>query len=141
AIIYEVHNTFGERHSYVVPVEQTNGSIRQTARKSFYVSPFMDMDLVYSFKIRITDQQILLGITAADKHGPVIVTSLRADRRELDSWSLLKAWFTHPLLTFKVIAAIHFHAARLWLRGLRLRSRPPPPTRLATLGHPRKPYT
>ncbi|MGI9411259.1 MAG: DUF1365 domain-containing protein, partial [Hyphomicrobiaceae bacterium] len=41
AIIYEVHNTFGERHSYVVPVEQTNGSIRQTARKSFYVSPFM----------------------------------------------------------------------------------------------------
>ncbi len=141
AIVYEVHNTFGERHSYVAPVACGEDTIRQTARKSFYVSPFMDMDLVYSFKLHLTDERIVLAITAADDDGPVIVTSVRADRRELNSQSLLGAWLTHPLLTLKVIAAIHFHAARLWLRGIKLRLRPPPPERLATLGQPRKPAT
>ena len=45
AIIYEVHNTFGERHSYVAAIEANSDEIRQNCRKVFYVSPFMDIDL------------------------------------------------------------------------------------------------
>ena len=63
AIIYEVHNTFGERHSYVASVETKFDEIRQSCRKVFYVSPFMDMDLTYHFRLTEPTERVAVGIT------------------------------------------------------------------------------
>ena len=134
AIIYEVHNTFNQRHSYIAPIGPGAKQTMQSADKTFYVSPFMDMDLTYTFKVSVDSGRLLLSISASDADGPVIFTSLKADRRALTRASLFKAWLRHPLMSFKVIGAIHFHAARLWSKGLRLRDRPSPPDAPATLG-------
>lgn len=139
AIVYEVHNTFGQRHSYVAQVAGGNGPIIQTANKTFYVSPFMDMELAYKFKLEIRGEQLLLAISARDSAGPVIFTSLKASGKTLTNRSLMLAWIAHPLLTVKVIVAIHFHAARLWIKGMKIRLRPPPPKHAATIGQPGKP--
>ncbi len=130
ALIYEVHNTFGERHSYLIPVaDDAAAPLEQRCLKSFYVSPFIDMDIAYTFRVTPPGERIGLIIDGADAQGRVIVASLAGERRALTDAALLKAFFAFPLLTLKVVAGIHWEAAKLWIKGMRLRPRPaaPPP--------------
>jgi hypothetical protein len=128
AIIYEVHNTFGERHSYLIPVGSDGENVvEQNCDKAFYVSPFMDMDMTYVFRVTAPAARVSVAIRAADKDGLMLVAALRGDAVALTDLALLRAVTTHPLLTLKVIGAIHWHAFRLWLKGVRLRVRPAPP--------------
>ena len=127
ALIYEVHNTFRQRHSYVVPVTGQDSPIRQATGKSFYVSPFLDMDLTYDFTVSPPGDAVSLGIRASDREGPLLAASLAGDRQSLTDTTLLKAFVTHPLLTLKVISAIHWEALRLWWKGTPLVPRPDPP--------------
>jgi len=128
AIIYEVHNTFHQRHSYLITVDlETGAVIDQQCRKVFYVSPFMDMDLSYQFRVAAPDDRVSVAIRASDRDGMLLVAALSGDRRELSDSVLLRTLATNPLLTLKVIAAIHWHALRLLLKGFRLRPRPLPP--------------
>jgi uncharacterized protein len=133
AIIYEVHNTFGERHSYIASIETKFGEIRQNCRKAFYVSPFMDMDLVYHFRLTEPSERIAIGISASKGGEPVLNASLAGLRRELTDGELLLIFLKIPLITAKVTLAIHWEALRLWLKGMRLRDRPAPPARQATV--------
>lgn len=133
ALIYEVHNTFGERHSYVAAVETPSGDIRQNCRKTFYVSPFMDMDMAYDFRLAEPDERLGLHIGASQCGQRIFSASLAAKRRELNDRALLSAFLSIPLITLKVTIAIHWEALRLWLKGVRLRVRPPPPARNVTL--------
>ncbi len=133
AIIYEVHNTFGERHSYVSPVEPNTHAMRQNCRKVFYVSPFMDMDLVYDFRVTEPAEHVAVGINASKGGRRVLNACLTGRRRELSDSALLRLFFAIPLITAKVTLAIHWEAFRLWLKGIRLRERPSPPTRSTTL--------
>jgi DUF1365 family protein len=123
AIIYEVHNTFGERHSYVCSVKPKVDEIRQNSRKVFYVSPFMDMDLAYDFRLSAPAERVALGINASKGGQRVLHACLAAARRELTDGALLTLFFSIPLITAKVTLAIHWEALRLWLKGMRLRSR------------------
>lgn len=132
AIIYEVHNTFGERHCYVAAVETKSGEIRQNCRKAFYVSPFMDMDLAYDFRLTEPAERIAVGIGASKGGEPVLHASLAGQRRELSDHALLLIFLQIPLITAKVTLAIHWEALRLWLKGFRLRTRPAAPPRHAT---------
>jgi DUF1365 family protein len=128
ALIYEVHNTFGQRHSYLIPVDAAcSGGLEQRCVKSFYVSPFMDMEISYTFRIQKPAGRVALAIQGADKEGPVIVASLAGSRRELNDRALLSAFFVYPLLTLTVVAGIHWEALKLWIKGMRLRPRPPAP--------------
>src|SRR3954462_7420794 len=79
AIIYEVHNTFGERHSYVSCVESNTGPVQQSCRKEFYVSPFMDMDLVYDFRLIAPAERVSVRINA--NKGPDRVITALSHRR------------------------------------------------------------
>jgi uncharacterized protein len=137
AILYEVHNTFRERHSYLIPVERDVGVglgvtgapgavIDQHCRKAFYVSPFMDMEMSYTFRVAVPDQRVMIAIRAADQDGLLLAAALTGQRIALTDVALLRALATHPLLTLKVIGAIHWHALRLLLKGLKLRPRPLP---------------
>jgi DUF1365 family protein len=132
AIIYEVHNTFGERHSYIAAIKTESDQLRQTCRKVFYVSPFMDMDLVYHFRMSEPTERLTVGISASQGGEPVLNACLAGHRRELSDSALLLIFLKIPLITAKVTLAIHWEALRLWLKGIRLRARPAPPARNAS---------
>ncbi|MBV9824167.1 MAG: DUF1365 family protein [Alphaproteobacteria bacterium] len=136
AIVYEVSNTFGERHNYLIPVHEHDGAgtIHQECDKRFFVSPFLDMDMVYLFRVIPPGQRIGIAISGRDAQGPIIIASLFAKRTPLTDACLARASVTFPLLTLKVIAGIHWEALRIWLKGTRLRTRPPPPAPSVTLG-------
>ena len=136
AILYEVNNTFGERHTYLIPVTAGDGTrpIVQECSKRFYVSPFLDMDMTYLFRVVPPGQRVGIAINGRDAQGPIIVASLFADRAPLTDTGLALAFATYKLLTLKVIAGIHWEALRIWLKGTRLRDRPPPPEPGVTVG-------
>jgi hypothetical protein len=128
AILYEVHNTFGERHSYLIPVvSPARMVVSQHCEKAFYVSPFMDMDTTYEFRVAAPAERVTVAIRTRDKSGLLLVAALTGNRAALTDLALLRAVLSHPLLTLKVAAAIHWHALRMLLEGFRLRPRPNPP--------------
>lgn len=134
AIIYEVHNTFGERHSYVIPCKQLDGGhVEQRCAKAFFVSPFLDMDMHYTFGVDLPGEKVKVAIRGDDPDGPVIFASLAGSKQPLNDRSLLRVMISHPLLTFKVIAGIHWHALRMILRGFRLRRHVSAPRHLTTV--------
>lgn len=125
-LIYEVHNTFGESHIYVEPVRDGQSSpagIRQTADKQFYVSPFLDMDMQYRFRIRIPDENVAIRILESDAGGPILAASFFGRQLSATSRNLLRAVAGTAGLTWKVTFGIHFEALKLWLKGLRIRPR------------------
>ncbi len=134
AILYEVSNTFGERHIYLIPVEG-RGPIVQTCDKTFYVSPFMDMDLAYVFRIRPPGDAVSIVVDVHDAQGHVMAAAFSGRRRDLTDASLLRAWLGYPLMTLGVMAAIHWEALKIWRKGGRLRARPAPPAAQVTVVH------
>jgi DUF1365 family protein len=127
AILYEVTNTFGERHSYLIPAQDDRTAVDQRCDKRFYVSPFLEMGLRYRFRVHVPDDRVSVAIHAADASRDLLAASLHGSARALDDRSLLRALVTHPLLTLKVSAAIHWHALRLLLKGIRMHPHPAPP--------------
>ncbi|HEY5070721.1 MAG TPA: DUF1365 domain-containing protein [Caulobacteraceae bacterium] len=128
AMIYEVNNTFGERHFYLIPGEEVGGQIVQSCVKRFYVSPFMDMAMTYEFKVLTPGERIRVAIKGRNEDDElVIAASFSGKRLPLSDKSLMTAFVANPFLTLKVVGAIRFEAARLLLKGLRPRSRPPLP--------------
>jgi DUF1365 family protein len=127
--IYEVRNTFGDIHSYVLPVrpgELTAAGLRQQQEKLFYVSPFIDMPMRYHFRLSPPTARVKLRILETDRTGPLLAATFHGVRRALSSAQLLRAFFALPLVTLKIVAAIHWEALRLWVKGLRLVPRPGP---------------
>jgi DUF1365 family protein len=139
AILYEVNNTFGERHSYLLGVHapaRAGGIVRQSCAKAFHVSPFLDLQMRYAFEVQPpsdADDALAIGITAHDGQGPVLVAHHQARRRSLTDGALARVFFSHPLLTLKVIAGIHWEALRLWLKGARVHRHTAAPTHPVTI--------
>lgn len=136
ALLYEVRNTFGQMHSYLLPVAAQAPVIRQRCDKAFYVSPFLGMDLTYDFRVVPPSDKVSVVVSAANPRGPVLIASLVGERRALSDRTLALALLTHPLLTLKVIGAIHWEALKIWGKGIRLQPRPPAPARSVTAMRP-----
>jgi len=119
AVLYEVHNTFGEDHTYVLPWKpnSTDGRAQHSADKCFYVSPFIGMDAKYQFSISGPEQQFALNIREDSPEGVLLLASYHAKRTKITSRSLLAALLAVPFSTLKVTFGIHWHALRLWLKG------------------------
>ncbi len=128
-IIYEVNNTFGERQTYVVPVGNPDkggsATVSQSCQKTFYVSPFNSVDGRYTFHVTPLGDDITIGIALHNDEGPVLKAYFRGARAPLTDRTLLSALARMGWLSVKVMAAIHFEALKLWLKGLRLVKRPP----------------
>lgn len=118
AVIHEVHNTFGERHAYVLPADGDGPTIRQRADKVFHVSPFVPMQATYRFSLRPPGDDIVVAIREDDADGRLLDAVFTGRRRPLTDRTLLAAVLRHPLMTYKIIAGIHYEAARLWLKGV-----------------------
>jgi DUF1365 family protein len=130
AILYEVSNTFGEHHSYLV---RTDGAVSdgepilQSAGKQLYVSPFIGMDSRYDFRLAVPGDKLALTINQSVPEGALLVARHSGRRRALTDLVLLRAFFAYPLMTVKVIGAIHWQALRLWIKGAKLQPRPGAP--------------
>lgn len=119
AILYEVCNTFHERHTYVIPATlDCDGAVRHDCDKAMYVSPFMPMDCRYHFLILPPTDTVLVSINEDDADGPLLYAAFSGERAPLSDRALLKALLTYPLMTLKVMGAIHWEALRLWLKGV-----------------------
>jgi uncharacterized protein len=126
-MIYEVRNTFGDIHAYVLPVKPdqiTDAGIRQQHDKRFYVSPFIDMAMRYHFRVALPGESVRLRILETDHGGPLLAATFNGRRRALTMPALLRSVFSLPLVTLKIFAAIHWEALRLWIKGARLAPRP-----------------
>lgn len=144
AVVHEVHNTFGERHAYVLAVEDgtvpptADGSIRASADevtafdsaaeqwihqqtvKELFVSPFAHMDMNYQFRLNKPAERQIIVIRASDSEGVLITASYTATRCVLSASRLARFFISIPLLSAKVIIGIHWEALRLWLKGVPL---------------------
>lgn len=131
AVVYEVSNTFGDHHSYFLPVDPNSApagaATRQACDKRLHVSPFFGMAGGYRFRVSIPGDRLGLRIDADGADGPQMVATLAGRRRPLDDRHLLSAFLAVPFVTLKVIAAIHWQALRLWIKGARYHRRPRPP--------------
>jgi uncharacterized protein len=126
-VIYEVRNTFGDIHAYALPVqpgELSDAGLRQEQEKLFNVSPFIEMAMRYHFRVSPPQARVKLRILETDREGPLLAATFIGTRRGLTNAALLRAFFALPLVTFKIVAAIHWEALRLWLKGARLVQRP-----------------
>ena len=120
AILYEVKNTFGEQHTYVFKVDANKKLIKNNCTKKFYVSPFMDLSSEYFFKILDPGNNLSVIIDQRDHEGKLFYASQNGIRSDLSRKNLFFSYLKHPLMTFKIIAAIHFEALRLWIKGINL---------------------
>ena len=120
AILYEVKNTFGEQHTYVFKIDIKNKQILNNCKKKFYVSPFMDLESKYFFKVLIPNERLSVIIDQRDKEGKLLFASQDGERVKLSSKNLLKSYLKHPLMTLKIISAIHYEALKLWIKGIKL---------------------
>ena len=129
AIAYEVSNTFGERHTYLLAVDPARPEVRQHSAKAFHVSPFLPMAMRYAFRVRPPSdapgqEALMVAISAADAQGEVLAAVQTARRRRLSDRMLARLFVTHPLLTAKVSAAILWEALHLWRRRIPLHPHP-----------------
>ena len=120
AILYEVKNTFGEQHTYVFKASSKKKKIENKCEKKFYVSPFMDLSSKYFFKIYEPQKKLSVVINQIDKQGKLLYASQDGVRSQFTAKNLIFSYIRHPLMTFKIISAIHFEALRLWLKGIKL---------------------
>lgn len=130
ALVYEVRNTFGERHTYVAPImagEMHQGYIRQERDKRFYVSPFIDMQARYHFRMTTPSDSLTLRILEHDEEGPLLSATFSGKRVPLATTNLLKAFIQVPLQTLKIVGGIHWEAFKLWKKGAKFHKRPARP--------------
>ena len=133
AVIYEVNNTFGQTHAYVMPATG-DGDQRQEADKAFYVSPFYGVEGGYRFRLSPPAKTFDLVICKQVAGETDFVATLNAERRPLTDGALMRLFFAMPLMTLGVVAAIHWQALRLWFKGASFHSRPPGPRAGASVG-------
>ena len=118
SILYEVKNTFGEQHTYIFKVENNN-RLQHNCEKKFHVSPFIEMDCNYFFRILKPTEKISVIIDQYQSNEKILYASQDGIRRDFTSSELIRSYLKHPLMTFKIIIAIHFEAFKLWTKGIR----------------------
>ena len=118
-ILYEVKNTFDEQHTYIFRCSNSSNLILHKCNKKFYVSPFIEMKTFYNFRLLKPGKNINLLIKQNDEKGLLLIAQQSGKRLDLNSENLFIEFLKHPLMSIKVISAIHFEAFRLWFKGIK----------------------
>lgn len=125
-VLYEVNNTFGERHFYLCPAAAEDvvaGRFRHQCGKAFYVSPFFDVCGEYIFTVRPPAEKMSVNIQYYDEdETPAMTAHLRGDRMPVTDRACRQILARFPLMTLGVIVGIHWEAVKLLLKGVRYRS-------------------
>lgn len=130
AVIAEVNNTFGDRHSYLCHLPgfaPLKGNDRIEAKKIFHVSPFQDIAGTYVFHFDVTRSKVAIRIQH-DNGEEGLIATLVGSLKPASSASLIGAAIRRPFGTMRVVALIYWQALKLKFKGARYRTRPVPPT-------------
>ena len=128
AVLHEIHNTFGHTHSHLVPVGPgTDDPLRHSFAKELHVSPFFDREGTYTFTLRPPAERFSVSIDYRVGDERRLKATMVLNQLPMTTQNLLRVFISHPLLTLKVTAGIHWNALRLWLKGARYRPVPEPP--------------
>ena len=119
SILYEVKNTFGEQHTYVFKIDKDNQLFEHSCKKKFHVSPFIEMNCLYYFKILKPTDKLSVVINQNDDCGKLLFASQDGLKNELNNKNLMISYISNPLMSFKIIGAIHFEAFKLWIKGIK----------------------
>ena len=119
SILYEVKNTFGEQHTYIFKSDKNQNLIQHVCKKKFHVSPFIEMDCTYFFRVLKPTNKISVIIDQHDNKEKILYASQDGTRIDLNNKNLILSYLKHPLMTFKIILAIHFEAFKLWAKGIK----------------------
>ncbi len=119
AILYEVRNTFGEWRGYLLPTDQQKpqNDIRHSCDKAFYVSPLMTMDCRYHFHLNVPSEKLMVGIRETRENERTLLAAQTGQAVSFSDKNLLKIFYRHPLMYFKIIAGIHWEALRTLIKG------------------------
>ena len=122
AVLYEVKNTFNEQHTYIFKIKN-NEKIEQKCKKKFYVSPFMDMETYYNFKLLNPKEKLSIFIRQTNGVETILTATQTGDKKEFSFKQLVINFFKYPLMTIKIISSIHYEAFFLWKKGAVYRKR------------------
>jgi DUF1365 family protein len=127
-IVAEVNNTpWGERHCYVLPqaINQGEGEHkRYFPKKEMHVSPFMQMDVDYDWRFNTPGKQLTTHMENAREGQKIFDSTLVLDRKEIGARSLAGVLIRFPMMTLKIIVAIHWQALKLWIKGAPVHDHP-----------------
>jgi len=124
AILHQVKNTFGDQIGYLMPVAAGCQNIRQSAPKRMHVSPFFDMRGGYRFALTPPREKLIVSIQYGTPEEKRMTATMALSEMTWSEKSLLALLLQMPLVTMKVIAAIHWQALKLWLRGAKFHAAP-----------------
>jgi|SRR5579859_6540749 len=116
--VVEVGNTFREMKLYLVRESDGNGLFQKVTPKHFYVSPFSSLDLRFDFRLHMPGEKLDVKVDDREGDEKVLISTLTGRRAALTNRNLAWLTFKFPLVTLKVIFLIHWHALRLWLKGV-----------------------
>ena len=119
SILYEVKNTFGEQHTYIFRVEKDTNLIQNNCSKKLHVSPFIEMNCHYFFRLLKPGNKISVIIDQYNNSDKILFASQDGVRTDFNSKYLIKSYLKHPIMTFKIIIAIHYEAFKLWTKGIK----------------------
>ncbi|MDC0150902.1 DUF1365 domain-containing protein [Candidatus Pelagibacter sp.] len=119
SILYEVKNTFGEQHTYIFKVNSDQNLYQHNCSKKFHVSPFIEMNCKYFFRLLKPGEKISVIIDQYQTDEKILYASQDGQRVDFNTKELIKSYLKHPLMTFKIILAIHFEAFKLWIKGIK----------------------
>ena len=119
-ILYEVKNTFGEQHTYIFKVDNDQNLYQHNCSKKFHVSPFIEMNCKYFFRLLKPGEKISVIIDQYQVDEKILYASQDGQRVDFNTKELIKSYLKHPLMTFKIISAIHFEAFKLWIKGIKI---------------------
>lgn len=114
-VVAEVHNTYGERHCYLL---RPDGNGRAEADKAFYVSPFLPLDGTYRMRLPLPGDRVSLSIALVRHERAEFVATLVGTAQPADIAGVLRTAVRRPLMPQRVSMLIRRHGLALWLRRI-----------------------
>jgi len=103
----------------VFKIKDDQKLLQHNCSKKFHVSPFIEMNCSYFFRLLKPGQKISVIIDQYQEQDKILYASQDGTRMEFNSKELLKSYLKHPIMTFKIIIAIHYEAFNLWVKGIK----------------------
>lgn len=135
AVLCEVNNTFGESHCYLVhhaDFRPLQADEWLDGRKVFHVSPFLPVEGAYRFRFRSDPERVHVDVNYHDAEGLMLATSVGGRREALTDRTVLRRFLGNPMMTFGVVARIHWQALQLWRKRVKFHAKPEPPAQFVT---------
>ncbi|GAA4367647.1 DUF1365 domain-containing protein [Nocardioides caricicola] len=122
AVVFEVHNTYGERHAYLLDTDERG---RGSVDKAFYVSPFNDTSGRYEVALRLDPDLVRVSVALERDHRRVFTAVTTGTPVPATTRTVLRTFRRHLFMTHRVSALIRYHGIKLWLAKLPVQPRPP----------------